>query len=120
MQIVLKFKNSVVRQIECDKKEVTIGREPETDIQIDNISVSRVHAKIIEGPNYYLLEDLDSTNGTFVNGKRINKKYIKADDEITIGKHVLMIDIENFQKKSKTWSSSQTDRTYKIGAFPRK
>ena len=120
MQIVLKFNNSVVRQIECDKKEVTIGREPETDIQIDNISVSRVHAKIIEGPNYYLLEDLDSTNGTFVNGKRINKKYIKADDEITIGKHTLMIDIENFQKKSMTWSSSQTDRTYKISAFPRK
>ena len=119
MQLVLKFNNSVVRQIECDKKEVTIGRDPETDIQIDNISVSRVHAKIIEGPNYYLLEDLSSTNGTFVNGKRINKKYIKADDEITIGKHVLMIDIENFQKKSKTWSSGQTDRTYKIGGSPR-
>ncbi len=114
MQIVLKFNDSVIRQIESDSTEVTIGRDPEADIQIDNISVSRLHAKIIEGPNYYLLEDLGSTNGTFVNGKRVTKKYIKEDDEIIIGKHTLMVDINNYQKKSKTWSSSQTDRTFKL------
>ena len=45
-------------QVESDKSEVTIGRDPEADIQIDNISVSRIHAKIIKGPNYYLLQDL--------------------------------------------------------------
>jgi len=114
MQVVLKFNGSVLRQIESDKNEITIGRDPETDIQIDNISVSRVHAKIIEGPNYYLLQDLSSTNGTFVNGKRVKQKYIKEDDEIVIGKHTIMVDIDNFQKKSKTWSSSQTDKTYKL------
>ncbi len=120
MQIVLKFNDSVLRQIECDKNEVTIGRDSENDIQIDNISVSRVHARIIEGPNYYLLEDLESTNGTFVNGKKTHKKYLKEDDEITIGKHTLLVDINNYQKKSKTWSSSQTDRTYKLSSLPRK
>jgi len=120
MQIVLKFNDSVLRQIESDKSEVTIGRDAENDIQIDNISVSRVHAKIIEGPNYYLLQDLSSTNGTFVNGKRIKQKYITEDDEIIIGKHTLMVDINNYQKKNKTWSSSQTDETYEIsGNVPR-
>ena len=120
MQIVVKYNDSVLRQVESDKGEVTIGRDPEADIQIDNISVSRIHAKIIEGPNYYLLEDLGSTNGTLVNGKRVTKKYIKEDDEIIIGKHTLMVDINNFQKKSKTWSSSQTDRTYKLSGSPLK
>ena len=114
MQLVLMFNDSVLRQIESDKKEITIGRDSENDIQIDNISVSRVHAKIIEGPNYYLLQDLSSTNGTFVNGKRVNQKYIKEDDEIVIGKHTIMVDINNFQKKIKPWSGSQADKTYKF------
>ena len=120
MQIVVKFNDSIVRQVESDKSEVTIGRDPEADIQIDNISVSRIHAKIIKGPNYYLLQDLKSTNGTFVNGKRVEQKYIKEDDEIVIGKHTIMIDIDNYQKKSKTWSSGQSDRTYKISRSPLK
>ena len=114
MQIVLKFNDSVLRQIQSDKTEVTIGRDPENDIQIDNISVSRVHAKIIEGPNFYLLQDMSSTNGTFVNGKRVDQRYIKEDDEIVIGKHTLMVDINNFQKISKAWRSGQTDKTFKL------
>jgi pSer/pThr/pTyr-binding forkhead associated (FHA) protein len=114
MHIVLKFNDSVIRQINSDKGEITIGRDPETDIQIDNISVSRVHAKILKGPNRYILHDLSSTNGTFVNGKKIKKRSLKEDDVITIGKHTLLIDINNSQKQNKMWSSSQTDRTYKL------
>jgi pSer/pThr/pTyr-binding forkhead associated (FHA) protein len=114
MQIVVKFNDAIVRQVESDKSEVTIGRDPEADIQIDNISVSRIHAKIVKGPNYHLLQDMKSTNGTFVNGKRVEQKYIKEDDEIIIGKHTILVDINNYQKKSKTWSSGQTDKTYKL------
>jgi pSer/pThr/pTyr-binding forkhead associated (FHA) protein len=55
-----------------------------------------------------------------VNGKRVEQKYIKDDDEIVIGKHTIMVDIENYQNKSKTWSSSQSDRTYKISGSPLK
>ncbi len=120
MQIMVKFNEKVVRQVESDKNEVTIGRDPEADIQIDNISVSRIHAKIIIGPNYFLLQDLKSTNGTFVNGKRVEQKYIKEDDEIMIGKHTILVDINNYQKKDKTWSSGQTDKTYKLSGSPLK
>jgi pSer/pThr/pTyr-binding forkhead associated (FHA) protein len=114
MHIVLKFNDSVIRQINSDKSEITIGRDAETDIQIDNISVSRVHAKILKGPKHYVLHDLSSTNGTFVNGKKVKKKYLKEDDVISIGKHTILIDINNSQKQNKMWSSSQTDRTYKL------
>jgi len=114
MHIVLKFNDSVIRQINSDKSEITIGRDAETDIQIDNISVSRVHAKILTEPNRYVLHDLNSTNGTFVNGKKIKKKSLKEDDVISIGKHTILIDINNSQKQNKMWSSSQTDRTYKL------
>ncbi len=126
-QLALIVDDVVVKLFPLEKPIVTIGRHQDNDIQIDNDGVSTRHAQIrvepselLEGHEEIVIEDLDSTNGTFVNGKRINKKYIKADDEIIIGKHTLMIDIENFQKKSKTWSSGQTDRTYKISAFPRK
>jgi pSer/pThr/pTyr-binding forkhead associated (FHA) protein len=118
MHIILKFNDSVVRQISSDKTEITIGRDPDTDIQIDNISVSRVHAKIQKEPKQYVLHDLNSTNGTFVNGKKIKKKSLKEDDVITIGKHTLLVDINNCHKKDKMWSSSQTDRTYKLKNMP--
>ena len=117
MRILLKFNNSVLRQIECDRNEVTIGRDSDNDIQIDNISVSRVHARIVKEPNFYLLEDLSSTNGTFVNGKKINKKYLKEDDEITIGKYTLMVDINNYVEKSQLWRSGEIDKTYKLNAI---
>ena len=120
MQIVVKFNDKVVRQVESDKSEVTIGRDSEADIQIDNISVSRIHAKIIKESNSFLLQDMKSTNGTFVNGKRIKQKYIKEDDEIVIGKHTVLVDINNYQKKDKTWSSGQTDKTYKLSGSPLK
>ena len=120
MQIVVKFNGKVIRQVESEKSEVTIGRDPVADIQIDNISVSRIHAKIIKATNYYLLQDLKSTNGTFVNGKRVEQKYIKEDDEIIIGKHTILVDINNYQKKDKTWSSGQTDETYKLSGSPLK
>ena len=84
MHIVLKFNDSVIRQINSDKSEITIGRDAETDIQIDNISVSRVHAKILKGPKHYVLHDLSSTNGTFVNGKKVKKKYLKEDETLKI------------------------------------
>jgi len=63
---------------------------------------------------------MKSTNGAFVNGKRVEQKYITEDDEIVIGKHTVMVDINNYQKKSKTWNSSQIDRTYKMSGSPLK
>ena len=115
MRILMKFNGRVVRDMETDKNEITIGRDPENDIQIDSLAVSRVHARIVTGPNYYLIEDLNSTNSTFVNGKKINKKYLMENDEINIGKHYLFVYFEKKHgHKPSGWKGGAIDKTYKL------
>lgn len=72
-----------------DKEVMTIGRKEENDICIENLAVSGHHAKLLTLFDDSFLEDLDSTNGTFVNGQPIKKHPLKNGDVITIGKHEL-------------------------------
>jgi pSer/pThr/pTyr-binding forkhead associated (FHA) protein len=60
-----------LKTIETRKRELFIGRNPSSDIVIDNLGVSDKHARIIEQDGSCTLEDLDSTNGTFVDGKKL-------------------------------------------------
>ena len=76
-----KFKN---------KKQVAIGRRPDNDLAIDNLSVSGQHAKIELLKGGYFVTDLDSTNGTMVNGRRIESQWLNDGDVITIGKYDLI------------------------------
>ena len=66
IKLELSFKDRVLKKIETEKPEITIGRSPNTDIQIDNLTVSKQHARLIEQKDQYALEDLNSTNGTFL------------------------------------------------------
>ena len=91
IKIELKFKNRILKQVETDRKEITIGRETNCDIQIDNLAVSKKHAKIIRHPDHYALEDLKSTNGTFLNGRQVKKEKLNPNDIVMIGKHTLEI-----------------------------
>lgn len=82
----------VVNRFELDKPTLSIGRKPDNDVQIDDKAVSSRHAVIekrkspyIEGLEDIILRDLDSTNGTFVNGQQVRETLLKADDEIRIG-----------------------------------
>jgi predicted component of type VI protein secretion system len=74
---------------ELSKERTTIGRKPDNDIQIDNLAVSGKHALIITILDDSFLEDLGSTNGTYVNGKLIKKHALKNGDVVGIGKHEL-------------------------------
>ena len=87
--LVLSLNQSVLGEFPLDKERLLIGRKPENDIQVDNLAVSGQHAAIITILNDSFLEDLDSTNGTFVNGKLVKKHALKHGDVITIGKHEL-------------------------------
>lgn len=87
--LVLSLNQSVLGEFALDKERLLIGRKPENDIQVDNLAVSGQHAAIITILNDSFLEDLDSTNGTFVNGKLVKKHALKHGDVITIGKHEL-------------------------------
>lgn len=91
IKVLLKFKGNVVSETPLRSAVITIGRESGNDIEIDNPAVSGIHARIgFEEKNVYI-EDAHSTNGTYLNGKKIEKEIIKTGDEIIIGKHTLSI-----------------------------
>jgi len=72
---------------ELVNETTTIGRKPGNDIQIDNLSVSGRHAQVITILEDSFLEDLGSTNGTYVNGKLVKKHALENGDNITLGKY---------------------------------
>src|SRR5574341_2359651 len=82
---------------------VTIGRAPGNDIRIDNLGVSRQHAALKFQDGRYLLEDLGSSNGTFVNGERVAGPRELADgDQITIVKHTILFQLPKAQATTTT------------------
>lgn len=83
------FNGNKIGEFVLDKEVMTIGRKEDNDIRIDNLAVSGHHAKLLTLFDDSFLEDLESTNGTLVNGQPINKHPLKSGDVITIGKHEL-------------------------------
>ena len=67
-------------------RKTSIGRTPDNDLQIDAKHISRHHAVILAGPAHTIIEDLNSTNGVLVNGKRIGRQLLKDGDQVTIGR----------------------------------
>ncbi len=88
-KLILTLNENVVGEFPLNKECVTIGRKPDNDIQIDNLAVSGHHAQIITILNDSFLEDLNSTNGTYVNSKLIKKHALSDGDVISLGKHQL-------------------------------
>lgn len=88
-KLILSMDNLVLKDIGLDKERTTIGRKPHNDIQIDNLAISGEHAVVITILNDSFLEDLGSTNGTFVNGQAIKKHFLQNGDTIELGKYRL-------------------------------
>ena len=88
--LVLKFGDSVRNRFSFEKSVVTVGRSSDNDIVVENLAVSRKHAKIEKVGETFIVSDLQSANGTFVNGERINRRLLKHFDSIVIGKHQLV------------------------------
>jgi pSer/pThr/pTyr-binding forkhead associated (FHA) protein len=88
-RLMLSLDGSVLAEYNMNKERYTIGRLPDNDIRIDNPAVSGHHSLIINILNDSFLEDLNSTNGTYVNGKLIKKHAMQHGDVITVGHHQL-------------------------------
>lgn len=88
-KLVLSLNGAVQGEFQLNKERMTVGRKPDNDIQIDNLAVSGKHALVITILDDSFLEDLGSTNGTYVNGKLIKKHALRDGDVIGIGKHEL-------------------------------
>ncbi len=81
-------------EIELEQGSMTVGRQPDNGLQLQDSSVSGQHAKIVTLFSASYVEDLGSTNGTFVNGKRIQKHALHHGDVVTIGNHQLLFESE--------------------------
>jgi pSer/pThr/pTyr-binding forkhead associated (FHA) protein len=90
-KLVLKFQNSVLKEVPVGANEVSIGRSPENGIIIDNPAVSHFHARVFNEDGRLMLEDFGSLNGTFVNGQRVKMVTLKAGDSVGIGKHTIVV-----------------------------
>jgi pSer/pThr/pTyr-binding forkhead associated (FHA) protein len=88
-RLVLSLDGQALAEYNMSKERYTVGRLPDNDIRIDNAAVSGHHALIINILNDSFLEDLNSTNGTYVNGKIVKKHALQHGDSITIGHHTL-------------------------------
>jgi len=103
----MRFNDVTLKEIALDKPSITLGRSKRNDVVIDNMAVSRRHAKIYrEGPRH-IVEDLKSLNGTFVNNKKVSQWILSDNDQILIGKHTLVF-IEE-EESTKNASSPSTD-----------
>ena len=88
-KLILSMDGLVLKEIPLSKERITIGRKPHNDIQIDNLAVSGEHAVIVTILADSFLEDLGSTNGTFVNGKTVKKHFLQNNDVVELGKYKL-------------------------------
>src|SRR5262245_294321 len=78
------------RVYECESTPITLGREDGNSIQLNDERISRFHAKIQEDQAKLILTDLDSTNGTKVNGEDISIRILRVGDVITVGRSSLL------------------------------
>ena len=88
-KLILSMDGLVLKEIALNKERMTIGRKPHNDIQIDNLAISGEHAAIMTILDDSFLEDLNSTNGTIVNGQPIKKHFLQNSDVIELGKYKL-------------------------------
>jgi diguanylate cyclase (GGDEF)-like protein len=85
--------------IPLEREEVILGRALEADVRVNDNQVSRQHARIIAIPTeskvsmQYILNDLDSRNGTFLNGRRVKREILENGDKITLGDTILRFDL---------------------------
>lgn len=94
-KLQLKYNGAVVKELTLDKDETLIGRHPDSDLVIDNPAVSGRHCRVVKEGTAFFVEDLDSTNGTYLRGLEITKAPLRHQDEFSIAKHtVLFVDAD--------------------------
>lgn len=86
-KMIVSIDGVVIKEVQLTKDRTTLGRRPYNDVVIDNLAVSGEHAVLQMSGSDVFLEDLNSTNGTYVNGKAIKKQQLQGGDSIEIGKY---------------------------------
>ena len=106
LKILMKLKEKELKSLETDKAEITIGRNENNDVHIDNLGVSKKHARIVKQNGAYTIEDLDSTNGTLLNNERIAAARLSDSDVVTVGKHTLYISLQDGRNTTRQFAEA--------------
>jgi pSer/pThr/pTyr-binding forkhead associated (FHA) protein len=88
-KLVVSLDGVVIKQVDLTKEKTTLGRRPYNDIVIDNLAVSGEHAVLQRVGDAVFIEDLNSTNGTYINGRAIRRQQLAHSDSVEIGKYKL-------------------------------
>lgn len=86
-KMIVSIDEVVIKEVQLTKDRTTVGRRPYNDVVIDNLAVSGEHAVLLMSGAEVVLEDLNSTNGTYLNGKAVKKQPLQNGDTIEIGKY---------------------------------
>lgn len=89
VSVVVKLGNVVVNEVEFEGGPIIIGRNADNDLRIENLAVSGRHARLEPEGSRYRIVDAGSTNGTFVNDRKVEAQTLKEGDRVTLGKHSL-------------------------------
>ena len=91
-KVTVTFSGELVGEYPLDRPASIVGRDATCDIQIDNLGVSRAHCQFVKRGNTYILQDMNSANGTYVNGRKVGEHYLNDGDEVLVGKFLLKFD----------------------------
>ena len=108
-KLSLKFSDNVLQEVVLNGGVVTIGRQPDCLLRIDNPIVSGHHARIFWENNHYVLEDNESFNGTYLNHRSISRAVLSDGDVIVIGKHQIEFQSEVGKRDVSSSSASITN-----------
>ena len=110
--ITIKFKDKKISDYPLAVGQTcTIGRKKSNDIVIDNLAVSGNHARIESVSTTFVIRDLESTNGTFVNKKKVSMHNLRHGDVLLIGKHKLIFDRSDLMNKTSGADELDDDKT---------
>lgn len=101
-KLVVSLDGVVIKEVQITKDKTTLGRRPYNDIVIDNLAVSGEHAVLQMVGADVFIEDLNSTNGTYINGKAIKKQLLAHNDTVEIGKYKIKYLVEEGNEYEKT------------------
>jgi predicted component of type VI protein secretion system len=94
-KVYLKFNSAVIKEMKLEKDETTFGRKTGNDIVIDHPTISGFHGKIKKDGDNFVVEDLGSTNGTFLRGQKIKSGSLKEGDQIGVAGHILEFHLDD-------------------------
>ena len=115
-KLVVSLDGVVIKEVQVTKDKTTLGRRPYNDIVIDNLAVSGEHAVLQMVGADVFIEDLNSTNGTYINGKAVKKQLLSHNDTVEIGKYKIKYIVDDGTDYEKTMIMKPGTRPSQSGA----